>query len=124
MSRHNSLPAFPIIPVGTDLAEEIISEVTHIGFLDNIGIQVDIVSEDAVGLLQVQVSANYTKDPVSQVVTDPGTWVTITTQAIAAAEPGTTFFDLNQLSAPWIRLLWSYTSGDGEIAAIITGKQL
>lgn len=123
MSRKNVLLPHEIIPAGTDLAEEIISEPTNIQYQDNIGLEVAFDSLDAVGLLQVQVSLSYQRDTNGRVLNE-GKWTTIASQAIAAAEPETTVFDLNQLSAPWIRLLWSYTSGTGEMVATITGKML
>ncbi len=104
MSRHNSLPAYQLLQGNLQLT--LTSEVTHIGFLDNIGIQTDLEGTDAAGAIRAQVSANYARDAVSGVVTNPGTWVTLLSQAITAGEPANTYMDLNQLSAPWIRLIW------------------
>jgi hypothetical protein len=122
MSRKNQLQSFAILSAAS-LATSLTSAVTNIGHLDNIGIQADLTSVDAVGTLAVQVSANYDQDYLGNVL-NPGTWNTITSQAIVAGAPASTYFDLNQLSAPWIRLIYTRTSGTGTITAVIVAKML
>lgn len=123
MSRKNVLLPHEIIPAGTSAATDVTSDVTNIQYLDNIGLQVDLASADLVGTLKVEVSANYQRDAQGNVL-NAGTWITQTSQAIAAGQPASTYFDLNQLSAPWVRLVWDRDSGTGTIAAVITGKML
>jgi hypothetical protein len=122
MSRKNQLQSFAILSAAS-LATSLTSAVTNIGHLDNIGIQADLVSGDAAGTLAVQVSANYDQDYLGNVL-NPGNWNTITSQAIAAGQPASVYFDLNQLSAPWIRLIYTRTSGTGTITAVIVAKML
>jgi len=105
--RKNSLQPYPIVSDG-QMAADIQSSVTNIGWLDNIGIQVDLTNTAAAGRLSVEVSANYQQDFMSPPnVLNAGTWVELTGQTIAAGEPLSTYFDLNQLSAPYIRLTWT-----------------
>ncbi len=116
----NVLPSFKIL-TAADLSGDLTSLVTHIGNLDNIGIQCVLTTSDAAGTLAVQVSADHQQDTYGN-VTVAGHWVTITHQDVAAGQPSDTMFDLNQLSAPWIRLAWTRTGGTGTITATITGK--
>jgi hypothetical protein len=119
----NVLLPFRTIPLATDLALTRTSAVTNIQRMDSVGIQVDIASADAVGTLSVQVSADYDQDAQGNVLA-AGSWIELTSQAIAAGQPSATYFNLPNLSAPWIRLVWTYTSGTGTITAAVTAKAL
>jgi hypothetical protein len=121
MSRKNTLLGYPWLNANAAVAQT--SQVTQIQFLDNVGIQTDLVGATLAGSIDAQVSANFARDNQGN-VTNPGTWVTLATQAITAGQPTTTYMDLNQLSAPWIRLVWTRTAGTGTITSIITAKML
>ena len=122
MSARVFLPSFPILNAAS-LASSLTSSPTNISLLDNVGIQADIASGDAAGTLAVQVSATYEQDAQGNVL-NAGTWVTLTSQAIAAGAPANSYFDLNQMSAPWIRLIYTRTSGSGTITATIVAKKV
>lgn len=101
------------------------SAVTNIQFLDNIGIQVNILSGTPTGSFQVQISADYKQDNNGNVLV-AGNWIDLTTAilAVTAGSPAQLYFDLNQLSSPWIRLRYVRTSGTGTADAFITAKQV
>lgn len=84
-----------------------------------------MVSANAAGVLQVQVSADYAQDFLGN-VTNAGHWIDLipASETIAAGAPDDVYFDLTELSAPWIRLIYTRTSGVGTLNAYITGKML
>lgn len=96
------------------------SEVTCIAFLDNIGIQLNFTGAP-VGAFDIQVSIDYDKDKGI-----PGTWLSLplTPAPSAAGAPGSIYLDLNQLSAPFIRVVYTKTSGTGTLNSFISGKML
>jgi len=122
--RKNTLRKFKIVSAAS-MAADVTSSVTNIQFLDNIGIQVNVLSGTPTGTLQVQVSADHEQDTEGNVIV-AGNWVDLVPaqQAITAGAPAQTYFDLNQLSAPWIRLKYNHTSGSGSMDAFITAKML
>ncbi len=109
----------------------ITSAVTCIQWLDNIGIQLNWTSSP-VGTFQVQVSADHAQDENGN-VTVAGNWTPIvlnyllsgsmtqsTTIPTSVGSP--IYLDLNQLSAPWIRTVYTNASSTGTLSAFITGK--
>lgn len=121
MSRKNNLKQFRNIVNGDMSQASITSAVTDIQFLDNIGIQLDF-SGSPVGTFDVQISLNYSIDNLSNTVISSGTWVTIASGSTSGGSP--IFFDLNQLSAPFIRVVYTKTSGTGTLNSIISAKML
>lgn len=105
------------------MAGSLTSAISNIQLTDNIGIQCNIVSADAAGTIAVQISADHQQDTEGN-VTVAGTWTTITSQVIAAGAPSPIYFDLNQLSAPWLRTIYTRTSGTGTLTILVTGKML
>ena len=102
------------------------SIVTNIQFLDNIGVQANIVSGTPTGTFIPQVSADYLQDNEGNVL-NAGNWVSLSSQyqqAITAGEPSNTYFDLTQLSSPWFRLQYVNSSGSGVVTALITAKMI
>lgn len=122
--RKNNLRLFRNIAAGDMSQATITSSVTNIQFLDNIGIQLTFTGAP-VGTFEVQVSADYAQDDNGN-VTNAGNWTSITlSPSPAAAGSGSTIYiDMNQLSAPWIRVKYTKTSGTGTLNGYITGKQL
>jgi hypothetical protein len=102
------------------------SEIINIQFLDNVGIQANVVSGSPSGTLIPQVSADYAQDNQGN-VTNAGNWVSLPAsaqQALTSGSPANTYFDLTQLSAPWVRLQYVNSSGSGVITAILTAKMI
>ena len=128
--RKNNLRQFQSVSAG-NMASNITSAATCIQWLDNIGIQFNFTGSP-VGTFQVQVSADYAQDLNGQ-IQNPGNWTPITlsylsagamTQAssIPTSVGSPIYLDLNQLSAPWIRTVYTAGSGSGALNAFITAK--
>lgn len=123
MSTKRTIRQFTLLP--TQAADSgFTSPITNITYLDNVGIQVDLTGT-LNGSVAVQVSANHVQDLMSPAnVTTPGTWATLISQPITGSAPTPVYFDLNQLSAPYIRVVFTATSGSGSATVVITGKTL
>lgn len=94
------------------------SSVTSIQFLDNIGIQLNATGDNIEGTAHVQVSADYNQDFMGN-VTSAGNWVTMSTLDTTITAAGSSYIDITQLSAPWIRLQFENTFiGDVNIALV------
>lgn len=122
--RKLTLKKFKMINAGDASQATVTSSVIDIQFMDNIGIQANIVSGTPTGSFQVQVSADHSE--VNGNVEVAGNWVDLTgaVQAITSGSPAQTYFDLNQLSAPYVRLVYTRSSGTGVIEAFATGKMV
>lgn len=124
--RKNSLPKFQIITNG-NMASNITSTVMNIQFLDNIGLQVNLTNaSSANGVLVPQTSIDYSQDNQGN-VTSTGNWVDMpgsVQQTITAGQPAQTYFDLSQLSSPWLRLQYRRVSGTGTMNAFVAAKML
>lgn len=120
----NSLLKFQTITSG-NAGGNLTSRVTNIQRLDDVGIQVNVVSGTPSGVLQVQVSADYVQDFMGNVL-NAGTWVDLVpgAQTLTAGSPSATYFDMEELSAPYIRLTFTHTGGTGVINAFITAKAI
>lgn len=123
--RKNSLSRFQIVSAGDQSQATVTSSVTNIQNLDNIGIQFNVLTGTASGTLDVQVSADHQE--VNNVVKTAGNWVSLGSSyqvTITSGSPANVYFDLSQLSAPFVRLLWTKSGGTGTFDAFIVGKML
>lgn len=99
----------------------------NIFLLDNIGVQVDVLTGTPSGTIAVQVSYNYNPSyPLNA-----GTWVTVglnsstpMSQVITSGSPTPIVFDMPTLSAPWMQIVYTASSGSGTISAVVTGKMI
>jgi hypothetical protein len=125
-SRKNTLKKFQNITNG-DLSADITSKVTNIQYLDNICVQLNAVTSDATGTFSVEVSADYEQDDLGNVV-NAGNWTAIELPSVPtlAGVDTTIFIDLNQLSAPWVRVAYKNGGGgqSGTVQGFISGKML
>lgn len=123
--RKSNLKRFNSIVAGS-MSTSLTSPVTNIEFLDNIGVQFNF-TDSPVGNFQVQVSMDYDQD-INQNVINAGNWVPVTlsngTVNAATSLGSPVYIDLNQLSAPWIRLVYVRTSGTGTLNAFVCGKMV
>ena len=129
----NVLKPFQTITAGS-MAGNLTSQVTTIQFLDNLGLQLDWTGSP-VGSFQVQVSADYSQDIMGNVL-NAGNWSPIIleyiptggTLTIATSIPTSVgspiYVDLNQTSAPYIRVVYTSSSGTGTLNAYITAKEI
>lgn len=121
--KRNSLLKYQTISSG-DMSGNLTSAVTQIEYLDNIGIQLNFTGTPT-GTFSVQVSIDYAQDSLGN-VTNIGNWIAVTLSAAATASGSANqiYIDLNELSAPWIRCIYTRTSGSGTLNAFICGKML
>lgn len=103
------------------MAGNLASPVTNIEDVDNVGIQLNFTTADAIGTFQVQVSIDY--NPVTPALAN---WVNIALSPapVAAGASNQIYIDMNQLSAPWIRLTYTATSGVGTLDAFLCYKEV
>lgn len=131
--RKNNLKQFQNIVNGDMSQASITSPVTSIQWLDNVGIQLNF-SGAPVGSFEIQVSADYSQDELGNVL-NAGHWIPIQlsylvggtlTQAtsIPTSVGSPIYLDLNQLSAPWVRVMYTKVSGSGSLNSFITAKMV
>ena len=126
--RKSNLKQFNTIANGDMSLPTITSAVTNIEFLDNIGVQLEW-SGAPVGIFQIQVSIDYNQDSFGNVL-NAGTWVPIIFPSpisgsdIPTSSGSPIYIDMNQLSAPWIRVVYNGASGTGTLNAWIAGKMV
>lgn len=96
------------------------SQVININFLDNLGVQLHFTGTPT-GAFEVQVSADY--DPNTH---NSGHWVSIVLSPapVAAGAPDDIYIDMNQLSAPWVRVVYTNASGTGALDGFATAKEV
>lgn len=123
--RKDSLVKYQIVKSGDLSQASVISAITNIQYMDNIGIQVNITSGSPNGSFNVQVSADHME--VNKVVTVDGIFIPLSSQyaaTVTSGSPSSVYFDLTQLSSPYIQLLWTRVSGSGTFDAFVVGKQI
>lgn len=124
--RKNALRQFKILSAGDASQATLTSTVTNIEFLDNVGMQFNVVSGSPTGVWTIEVSADYIADQNGN-VSSAGNWIAVNlpvSAAITSGSPANIYVDLNQLSAPWIRAKYTKGSGTGSLDAFIVGKML
>lgn len=107
-----------------DMSGNVTSAISNIQFLDNIGFQLHFTGTPT-GTFSVEISANYAQDSQG-VVTNVGNWVALNLSSSPAASgaAGDIYLDLNQLSAPWIRVKYTFASGTGTLNGWIAAKEV
>lgn len=123
MAAKSFIKPYKILSAG-DMSADIVSSITAIQLLDNIGYQINFTGAP-VGTFSVEVSMDY--EPGRAPNWEPanaGNWITIplTTAVVAAGAGNSAFIDLNQLSAPYVRLRYTFSSGTGSLDVFVTAK--
>lgn len=114
-----------IVSAGDASQATVISSVVGIEFLDNIGIQINVTSGTPTGVFTVEVSIDHSE--INGNVLVAGNWIAISlpvSASISSGSPANIFLDLNQLSAPWIRLKYTKSGGTGNFDAFLCGKMI
>lgn len=113
--------SFQLISSG-NMASSITSSAQESQYQDNIAIQL-IWTGSPVGAFSIQVSVDYKEDAEKNIIV-AGTWSTLTlSNAITASGSGdNAYIDLNQLSAPYYRIVYTRTSGTGTLNAYVSSK--
>lgn len=131
--KKNQLLKYQSITNGDMSLSSITSAITNISFLDDIGYQFNFTGSP-VGTIALQVSADHAQDYSSPPnVTVAGNWVNltftywngltfVTDTSIPTSVGSPIYIDLALLSAPWIRAVYTKTSGTGTLQAFVTAK--
>ena len=116
----NFLPVIQIITAG-DMSADITGPATNISYLDNVAIQLNFTGTPT-GTFSIQGSLDH-KEYNGQIV-NAGNFVPLTFSSTLAASgaAGQILLDLNQLSFPYIRIVYTRTSGSGSLDAYISAK--
>ena len=110
MSRKNVLTSYQIVTAGDMSTSSITSATTNVQYLDNVAVQCNFTGSP-VGVFDLQVSIdNVNFAPLGL--------------NIAASNGSPIVINANQLSAPYVRLTYTKTSGTGTLNAFISGKEI
>lgn len=122
MAQKGMLQPYQSITDG-DMSGNLTSNVTDIRFMDNISVQL-IFTGTPTGTFEVEGSLDYNRPDPTTGVTNPGTWtpITFSTPPVASGAAGDILLDMNQLSFPFIRVVYISTSGSGTLQCWISGK--
>lgn len=122
--QKNVLKPQLIISAG-DMSGDLTSEVVPIQWLDNVSIQLNFTGTPT-GAFEVQGSLDYSVDPLSGTVKNPGNWIALTLSPapVASGSADQILLDLYGLTFPFIRVFYDSTSGSGSLDAYLSGKQL
>lgn len=126
MAAKSFLKPYKVVSAGDMSTASITSPVTAIQTIDNIGYQLNWTGTPT-GTFNIQVSMDYEpgKSPDDKPF-NAGTWttVTLTVPVVASGSADNAYVDLDQLSAPYIRVVYTRTSGSGSLNAFVTGKAI
>ncbi len=105
------------------LAADFSSTIVEIRNQDNVGIQLNWTTADAIGTFGVEISSDHLEDMEGNVQV-AGHWVALPlSPAITTAGINDdAYIDLNQMSAQYIRVTYTATSGTGSVTGIIVAK--
>lgn len=122
-STKNVLRKWDAIVAGS-MATNITSPVTNVQFLDNICIQLNFTGTPT-GTFSVEVSIDHEQDSQGAII-QAGNWVALPLDPtpVAAGAADQIILDLNQISQPWIRVIYTATSGTGSLDMIISAKMI
>lgn len=119
----NFRQSFKIVSAGDMSLATVTSTIQNIQPMDNIGIQVNILTGTPTGTFDVQVSADHVETN-GQVIT-AGSWISLGSpyqSVITSGSPTNVYFDITMHSSQYIRLLYTKTSGTGTFDAFIVAK--
>lgn len=121
-----NFPPFPIIPTQA-VSGDVTSLVTDTFTKDNVNIQC-VWDGTLEGTFFIQTSNDYvpSKNGPSAPPLNPGSWANLpfVTPAEALGTPDIGVFDLNMLSARYLRVVFIYVGGAGNLTATIVGKAI
>lgn len=124
MSSNNVITGYQFW-TSQSMAGNLTSAALNINHMDNVGLQLNIsAGATATGLFSVQVSADHVQDAGGNVLV-AGNWVTILpspSPAVTSGSPSNLYIDLNQLSSPWLRVIYTATSGTGLVDGFFVAK--
>lgn len=125
MASHFRLGKYQLFTNGVMTGTNVLtSPAVHILNLDNVYLQLDFTGTPT-GTFQVQVSGDHQEDQEGNVLV-AGHWVSLvlSPSPVAAGAPLDIGIDLNQLGAPYVRVIYTNASGVGVLNAFVSGKAL
>lgn len=126
MAQKQIIQPFQVITNGDMSQSSIVSVITNIIGVDNIGYQVNFTGSP-VGTFAVQISQDYQpgKSPNDKPA-NAGHWISLplSPAIVASGSADSAYIDLNQMSAPYIRIVYTRTSGTGLLNAFIVAKSI
>lgn len=119
----NFLPAYSVINA-VSMAASITSSVTDVRYLDNLLYQV-IWTGTPTGTFDLQCSLDYQVGSGSTVL-NSGTWSSIPLSSVVnpSGSASNTIIYIIEMPAPFLRLVYTRTSGTGTLTAYISGKAI
>lgn len=99
---------------------------TSLKIIDNSGFQM-VWTGAPVGTFNVQVSLDYKPGQFpDETPQNAGNWITLplNTPITASGVPDIAYADLALMSSPWVRLIYTPTSGTGSLSVWVTGKSV
>lgn len=119
---YNLLKPFQILSAQS-MAASFTSGAVEISNQDNVGVQLNWTTSNAVGIFGVQVSLDYRQDLEGNIVV-AGNWIPLnfSPTIVAASTSDVAYIDLNQLSAPYMRVTYTRTSGTGTVNGFVVAK--
>lgn len=130
MSDRPILKPNTLVPLinNVSMASGITGPATNIQFLPGISYDISWTGTPT-GTFSVQVSNTYQQNPDGSVA-NAGNWTTLPSSSFSGTYPvpsgsaGTGFLDIVGTEAVWVRLLYNYTSGSGNLTVVPGGKVL
>lgn len=126
MSAKTFIKPFNVLLNGDMSQTTLTSAITATQMVDNIGYQINFTGAP-VGTFAFQISQDYEpgRSPNSEPL-NAGNWVTIpvSPSIVASGSADSAYVDLNQMSAPYVRVVYTKTSGTGTLNVFVTAKSL
>lgn len=118
---YNLLKPFKLLSA-TSMGANITSAAVEIALQDNIGIQLHWTGTPS-GTFDVQISADHLQDMEGNIQV-PGNWVSLALSPaiIASGAADDAYIDLNQMSARYVRLVYTRSAGTGSLDCTVMGK--
>lgn len=115
------MPARPLF-TATSMATSLTSAPINIDQLSLVGFDIAWTGTPT-GTFSIQVSNSHTVDSGGNSLA-AGNWTTLTlsTSVAAAGSADNAFIDIDSISASWIRLVYTRTSGSGNLTAFLSAK--
>lgn len=122
MSSRPELKAFPVITAAS-MGADVISPPSNINQITYVGYTVSWTGTPT-GSFSVEVCNDAVYLPNGQYVAGTGTWValTLSSSVSASGSAGSAFIDIDGVSAAFIRLHYTRSSGTGTLNATVAGK--
>lgn len=120
MGSKKVIKSFQMISAAS-MAATVTSSIVNTEFLDNIGLYIKWASSDAVGVITVESSINYDAGLAT------GDWFSLTFNpplAQPASNNGSYGINLNELPYPWLKVVYTRTSGSGTLNAYLSAKEV